>query len=293
MNRTLRHVHATDEDHKVTTLELFFDLVFVFAITQVTQLMADDATARGAVRGLVLLALLWFAWASFAWLGNSAKADEGLLRLCLVGAVIAMFVVALAVPEAFGDREGGLHAPLLLAIAYFARAARAPARLPGGRSGRQGPAQAALPDAGGGGHLGRAAGRWRRRTGAGLWWLAAIVVDYGGIYFAGWSGWRLPSPAHFAERHGLIVLIAIGESMVSVGAGVAGTAAHLGDPGRGDGGHRRRPWRSGGSTSTWSRSSLSGCWQSSSRRSGRGWRATPTPTCTSRWSPASCSWRSA
>src|SRR5215210_5444584 len=66
--------------HGVTTLELFFDLVFVFAITQVTAFMADDLGWRGLLRGLVLLALLWWAWCSYAWLGNQAHADEGLIR---------------------------------------------------------------------------------------------------------------------------------------------------------------------------------------------------------------------
>ena len=73
-------VRPTDDAHRVTTLELFFDLVFVFALTQVTALMADDPTGRGLGRGLVLLALLWFGWSSYAWLGNQARADEGLLR---------------------------------------------------------------------------------------------------------------------------------------------------------------------------------------------------------------------
>jgi low temperature requirement protein LtrA len=88
----------TDEQHRVTTLELFFDLVFVFAFTQVTALMAEDPTPVGAVRGLVVLALLWWAWCSYAWLGNQAQADEGVVRGTLIVAMTAMFVVALAIP---------------------------------------------------------------------------------------------------------------------------------------------------------------------------------------------------
>jgi low temperature requirement protein LtrA len=222
-SRLTRHVHPTDEDHKVTTLELFFDLAFVFAITQVTALMADDLSGRGAFRGAVLLALLWFAWSSFAWLGNTAKADEGVLRAGLIGALAAMFVVALAIPEAFDDSPEGVSAPLVLALAYVAvRLAHIVVYL-----------VVASGDAG-----------LRRQlflvlvpvsiastllvTGAlahhpAPWWLAALVIDYGGIYASGTAGWRLPSPAHFVERHGLIVIIAIGESIIAIGVGVSGT----------------------------------------------------------------------
>ena len=108
-----------DESHRVTTLELLFDLVFVFAFTQVTQLLADDPTGVGVLRGIVLLALLWWAWCSYAWLGNQAHADEGVVRATLIVAMAAMFVVALSIPEAFADREGGLKAPLVLAACYL------------------------------------------------------------------------------------------------------------------------------------------------------------------------------
>jgi low temperature requirement protein LtrA len=89
----------TDEGHGVTTLELFFDLVFVFAITQVTAFIAVDLGWRSVLRGLVLLSLLWFAWCSYAWLGNQAHADEGIVRGAVIVAMAAMFVVALAIPR--------------------------------------------------------------------------------------------------------------------------------------------------------------------------------------------------
>lgn len=112
-----RHVHATDDTHRVTSLELFFDLVFVYGLTQVTALMAaGDPTWHKALKGLLVLALLWFAWSSYAWLGNQAKADEGVLRLALVVAMICVFLVALAVPNAFGDQRGTLDSGLLLAL---------------------------------------------------------------------------------------------------------------------------------------------------------------------------------
>ena len=75
-----RWVRTTDEGHHVTTLELFFDLVFVFTFTQVTALVADDLTWRGVVRGILLLAIIWWAWVAYSWLGNHTHADEGVVR---------------------------------------------------------------------------------------------------------------------------------------------------------------------------------------------------------------------
>jgi low temperature requirement protein LtrA len=220
--RRLARIVPTDESHGVTTLELFFDLVFVFAITQITAFMAADLGLRGCLRGLVLLSLLWFAWCSYSWLGNQAHADEGILRGAYIVAMAAMFVVALAIPEAWGDKAGGISAPLLLVVGltvvrathlgvYVVAAAGdaglrhqlAKAAVPVGVSAVLlvagavvgGPAQTAL-------------------------WALALVVDYTGIYLAG-ADWRLPAPAHFAERYGLIVLIALGESLIAVGVGVS------------------------------------------------------------------------
>lgn len=96
------------EDASVTPIELFFDLVFVFALTQVTSLMAADLGDQGVLRGLLILALLWWSWVGYAWLCNVVRVDEGPVRLVLLLAMAAMFVLALAIPEAFDDRPGGL-----------------------------------------------------------------------------------------------------------------------------------------------------------------------------------------
>src|SRR4051794_20727551 len=93
----------TTPEHGVTTLELFFDLVFVFAITQVTAFMAEDLGWRSALRGLVVLALLWWAWCSYAWLGNQVRADEGVVRLVVLVAMAALFLGALAIPDAWSE----------------------------------------------------------------------------------------------------------------------------------------------------------------------------------------------
>ena len=120
MPRSHQLVWQTTAAHRVTTLELFFDLVFVFAITQVTALMANDLGWRGAFRGLVVLALLWWAWCSYAWLGNQARADEGVVRAAMILAMAIMFLVALCIPEAWNDRGGGLNASLVLAVGVAA-----------------------------------------------------------------------------------------------------------------------------------------------------------------------------
>jgi len=104
--RPRMRLEAVAENASVTPIELFFDLVFVFALTQVSSLMADDLGGQGVLRGLMILALLWWSWIGYAWLCNVVRADEGPVRLVLLLAMGAMFVLALAIPEAFDDRGG-------------------------------------------------------------------------------------------------------------------------------------------------------------------------------------------
>lgn len=86
-------------EERVTALELFFDLIFVFAITQVTGLVVDDPTWPGLAKGLVVLGVLWWAWAAYAWLTNTVDPEEGVVRLALFGAMGAMLIASLAVPR--------------------------------------------------------------------------------------------------------------------------------------------------------------------------------------------------
>ena len=97
---------------RVSPLELFFDLVFVLAITQCTALMSHDPTWRGIGRGLVVLGLLWWSWGGYAWLTSVVDPDEGGVRLVLFAAMAALLVTSLCVPDAFGDLG------LTLALAY-------------------------------------------------------------------------------------------------------------------------------------------------------------------------------
>jgi low temperature requirement protein LtrA len=223
---TERHprILAVSEEARVTPIELFFDLVFVFAVTQVTSLMGDDLTGRGIVRGLLVLSLLWWCWVGYAWLGNVVRADEGVGRVAMFGAMAAMFVVALTVPEAFDDLPGGWSGPVVIAIGYLAVRALHLTILWAAAGANDDEALRGqlirwAPSVVGGTALLLVASQLHG-TAQTLAWAAALVADYLGTILAGASGWRLNSAAHFAERHGLIVIIALGESIVAIGLGV-------------------------------------------------------------------------
>jgi low temperature requirement protein LtrA len=224
LGRLLGGVRPTGEDDRVTTFELFFDLVYVFAATQVTGYMAHEHTVSGVVQGLLLLALLWWTWSAYAWLGNQARADEGVLRAGMAVAMAAIFVVALTIPEAWQDAPGGLDGPLVLVGAYllvrfvhltlYAVAAGGDRELRHQLAVTLGPllASAALLVAGA-----LAGGQ------AQTWLFAgALLVDWVGVYLTSREGdWRLHSAGHWTERHGNFIILAIGESVVAIGAGAA------------------------------------------------------------------------
>jgi low temperature requirement protein LtrA len=219
-------IQAVPEEAKVTPIELFFDLVFVFSLTQVTALMAQDLSGRGVLRGMLVLALLWWCWVGYSWLGNVLRADEGVGRVAMFGAMAAVLVLALSVPEAFDDLDGGLHGPLVLAFAYLAvRALHLGIFwLAAGDAEDRGLRRQLLrfaPSVLGSTVLLVVASQLEGP--AQTWtWVAVVAVDYVGTALAGASGWRLNSASHFAERHGLVLIVALGESIVAIGVGVAG-----------------------------------------------------------------------
>jgi low temperature requirement protein LtrA len=215
--------HRAEHERRVTPLELFFDLVFVFAFTQVTTMLSDDATWGGLGRGLLMLAALWWAWAGYAWLTNTVDPDEGPVRVAMLAAMAAMFVAALAVPDAFG-RHGVVFGVAFLIVRVMHVALYALA----GRGDRD--LLAAVlritPSTVVGAALIIGAGF----VDSGLkpvLWLAALAVDYIGPLVGGTSGWRV-HPAHFAERHELILIIALGESLIAIGLGAAGNGIGTG-----------------------------------------------------------------
>jgi low temperature requirement protein LtrA len=205
---------ARREEDRVTPLELFFDLVFVLAITQCTALMAADPTWGGLVRGMLVLGVLWWSWVGYAWLTSVVDPEEGTVRLAIFAAMAALLVAALCVPDAFGDDA------LVFACAYgivrfaqiwlFTIASRGEPAL------RRSVIGLAGSTAVGVGLLlaASATDGWAQTA----FWAIALLLDMGGPFLFGSEGWQL-MPGHFAERHALIVIIALGESIVAIGVG--------------------------------------------------------------------------
>ena len=202
-----------EAESRVSTLELFFDLVFVFAFTQITGAITHDPTARGLAHGVMVFAVLWWAWGAYAWLTNTVPTGEKAPRLVVLAAMAAMLVTALAVPTAWHD--GGIAFALgylvvmVLHTALFALAGENPETTRRAIL-RLAPTNlvAALLLVGAGAVDG---------TAQTLLWVAAIAVNYAGPYLTGVEGFTV-HPGHFAERHGLIVIVALGESVVAIGA---------------------------------------------------------------------------
>jgi low temperature requirement protein LtrA len=206
-----------DAEARVTALELFFDLVFVFAITQVTGMISGDPTWGGLMRGLLVLLVLWWAWAGYAWLTNTVDPEAGAARVVVFAAMAALMVVSLAVPGAFGEDKWvfaiAYFVVRALHIALYLVAARVDQDLLGAVKGL---AQTAIT-----GPLILIGAALFHGTALELLWVVALAIDYGGPIIKGPGGWKL-SASHFTERHGLIIIIALGESIVAVGVGASG-----------------------------------------------------------------------
>src|SRR3954454_3295110 len=202
------------EDERVTPLELFFDLVFVLAITQCTALMATHPTWEGLGRGLVVLGLLWWAWVGYSWLTSVVDPEEGAVRLAIFAAMASLLVAALCVPHAFSGDD------LVFACSYGAVRFAQVALL--GLAARGDPGMThSVATLAGSTAVGVAivVGGTFASEGAQLAiWAGALVLDMAGPFFFGSEGWKLVA-GHFAERHGLILLIALGESIVALGVG--------------------------------------------------------------------------
>ena len=210
-------VREVESEQRVTQLELFFDLVFVFAITQVTGFLAEHSTWDGLLRGLFLLGALWWAWAAYAWLTNTLDPEEGAVRIAMFASMAAMLVVSLATPHAF-DVDG-----VVFGIGYFI--VRALHLVLYAIAGKGDPdleraVLRIIPSALLGAALLVVAGFLDGFARMAVW-AVALAIDYLWLLVTGMGGWRV-SPEHFVERHGLIIIIALGESVVAIGIGAAG-----------------------------------------------------------------------
>lgn len=221
---------ATASEHRVSNFELLFDLVFVFAFTQVTGVMLGGHTAASVLQAIVVLGLVWGSWTSYAWLANHLRSDGGILRGGLTAAMILMFVLALAIPGAFHPSGGDPTSAIVLVVCFVLvrvvhnaiyllkagddRALRRQVLITNGISI---PVTLALLLVGA-----LVGGAWQPWI-----WLAAALTDAGIVAVTSIGGsWRIHSPGHWAERFGLVVMLALGESVVSIGVGVASEPLH-------------------------------------------------------------------
>ncbi len=202
------------DSEAVTPLELFFDVVFVLAITQSTAYMAEHPTWTGLLQGLLILAVLWWGWVGYAWLTSTVDPEEGFVRLAVFAAMAALLVVSLAIPEAFDDLGllfAGAYAIFRLGqIALYVVASADDPQLRRSVLGLLGSTAFGVT-------LLVIASATDGALQIALWALA-ISGDVIGPYIWGAGGWKL-EPGHFAERHRLIIIIALGESIVAIGAG--------------------------------------------------------------------------
>ena len=206
-----------EEERKTSYLELFFDLVFVFAFTQVTALILEDPSLLGFSRAALVLAMVWWAWSAYAWMTNAIDVENAVTRLIIFAAMIAGFFMALAVPQAFADEAAWF------AVAYFVVRVLNSALYSWGVRNDSGALRATLRLAPWflvaalvalvGGFVDPNYRAWV--------WLASLAIDVVGTLTVARADWHV-SPAHFAERFALIVIIALGESIVAIGVGTAG-----------------------------------------------------------------------
>jgi low temperature requirement protein LtrA len=213
----VREESASEEERKTSYLELFFDLVFVFAFTQVAALILEDPTVEGFVRAAIVLAMVWEAWSAYAWMTNAIDIDNLVTRLLMFAAMAAAFFMALAVPDAYRDDAAWF------AVAYFVVRVLNSTLFAWGVRADPGNFRATLLLAPW--FIGAAAialvGGFVDPDYRAWIWLASLAIEVVGALAVARAEWRV-SAAHFAERYALIVIIALGESIVAIGVGTAG-----------------------------------------------------------------------
>jgi low temperature requirement protein LtrA len=210
-------------ERRTSPIELLWDLVFVFAVTQVSALLSGHLSWSGLGRAMIVLALVWWAWSAFVWAVNAQEEETPILRVILLAGMVLVFIAGLAIPRAFGPQARlfafAYSGVRLLHLGLYADAARrgqASARAIAGFGATVLAGIALLI-------VGSFLGGWHRD----VLWSAAVAIDYAG---PGWltrerlRGLQELAVAHFAERYALFVIICLGESIVAIGVGASGRA---------------------------------------------------------------------
>jgi low temperature requirement protein LtrA len=204
-------------ERRASYLELFFDLVFVYAVTQIADLIIGDTSPGGFARAALMLGMVWWAWSAFAWMTNAIDLSTMIGRVALLVASASSFFVALAVPEAFGDAGEWFAIPYLavrvLHLVVYVYGIRADpvyqrAVLRSAPLWLLSPVIIVI-----GGFFDDPTRAWI--------WLFAVALDIAGALIAGRQEYHV-SASHFAERYQLFVIIALGESIVAIGVGIEG-----------------------------------------------------------------------
>jgi low temperature requirement protein LtrA len=215
-----RPPEEAERAERVTTLELFFDLVFVFTITQLTAVVSDDPTGRGLLRVVLMLGVIFYMYGGYAWMTNAVATDRAARRLLLLGGMAGYLVLALAIPRAFteGDLAFGVAYLVIVGVhtGLYTRTGEATTVRALLRLAPLNVVSALLV----------LAAVFVEGTAAYLLWAAAFALEWLTPMVAGVGGFRI-APGHFVERHGLVIIVALGESIVAIGIGAAGLPADL------------------------------------------------------------------
>jgi low temperature requirement protein LtrA len=216
-----RNDAGTLNERRTSPVELLWDLVFVFAVTQVTGLISRELDWKGVGQGLLVLALIWWAWSAFVWAANAQDPDDNAVRLALLVAMILIFITGLTVPHAFGN-HATLFACTYAGVRFIHLGLYAHASRQGNASWAAIAGFAVTVAAGMALLIG---GSFFHGTTRAVLWVAAALIDYAG---PAWltrerlRGLQQLAVAHFAERYGLFIIICLGESIVAAGVGASG-----------------------------------------------------------------------
>lgn len=212
------------DERSVGYLELFFDLTFVFAMSQVTHLMLQDISWQGFGRGVLALLALWWAWVCFAWLTNLFEIARVVHTTLMILAMAAMLIAVTALPTAF--TTGALVFALALLAVRLINAGMFIVSASRGEAELAATIRRLVPGLLVGPVL-IVAGAFVASPHRELLWIAAAAADFGSPLIAGINGLRVV-PTYFIHRHGAVVIIALGEAIIALGAGASESIHHPG-----------------------------------------------------------------